>query len=456
MATHKITENIGPYVVKSHIKESDLTIISKGTCKYTNEEVCIKSFDKFYLEANIDDLSLITNEINILKILKHKNILTLYQIYESPSYIHIITEILSGGNLFEKITTKKNFSEDEARDLISQIVDALLYMHSLSICHRDIKIENILFDKKLAPKLIDYGYGTFYKKGTKLNEAFGSPSYACPEMHLGKPYDPELADVWSLGVVLYVIVCGYLPFCEEDEEKNKDVIVKGEFECPKEMSEDLKDLLKNMICVDESKRFNFDKVIHHQWFEKAPSPPFIVGGVNIYSMNYPIDERVINISIIYGFDKQKIREDLKNNKYSDCTSVYKQVVKKVYDMGMTSSSDLCSTDYKMYKRQKGVYIAKDQAEKNLNSFLEQMFKRMDIIKKVEEDQEKKEKEAIDALDKLKEEWLKKGKDDKKETKPEEKKEEEKKEEPKPEEKKEDKRFKKFRRRRGRIFSNKNK
>ena len=184
----------------------------------------------------------------------------------------------------------------------------------MKICHRNIRTEHILFDKNKRPKIIGFGYCDFYEPGKKLAGAYGSLCYACPEILDMQDYDAELADVWSLGVILYVMICGYLPFSEENDEKNKNLILNGKVEYPKEISNKLKDLLKHMIDTNPNKRYNFQRILNHPWV-KIYSKKLLTGGCNIYQMIYPIDFKIINImEQYYGFDKIIIMNDLKNNK----------------------------------------------------------------------------------------------------------------------------------------------
>ena len=202
-----IPSSIGPYDIKEKINEGGYSKIYLGISKYTNEKVAIKIIDKTLFIKNPEDLLLIRNEIDILKLLKHRNILTLYEIYESNQYFFLITEHLTS-ELLNLILNKKRLNESDALKIFVQLVDALQYIHKMQICHRDIRVEHVLFDNNNVPKIIDFGYSCFYKKGKPLLEPIGSLSYACPEIIQQKSYDPELADVWSLGVCLYVLLYG--------------------------------------------------------------------------------------------------------------------------------------------------------------------------------------------------------------------------------------------------------
>ena len=137
---------------------------------------------------------IISRKINRnIKILKHRNILSLLEIYESQNFIFLITEYLSGKVLIEILITKKRFNEEEAQKIFFQLIDALFYMHKMNICHRDIRTEHILFDKNKTPKIIGFSYSTFYTKNQKLKDSFGSLCYTCPEIIQENSYDPDIS-----------------------------------------------------------------------------------------------------------------------------------------------------------------------------------------------------------------------------------------------------------------------
>lgn len=284
-----IPKSIGVYNIKESISSGEYSQVHLGLSKYTNDKVCIKIINKSSFAKNPDNFSLVKNEIEVLKILKHRNILTLYEIYESNKYIFLITEYLSQ-ELSNIIISKKRLSESDAQKIFIQLVDALQYMHKLQICHRDICLEHIMLDSNNIPKLIDFGFSTFYKKGEQLDESLGSISYACPEIIQEKTYEPELADVWSLGVCLYVMICGYLPFSEEDDNKNKEMIISGKVEFPNVVGNICKDLIKKMLDVDPKKRLNLLKITRHPW-TKGCKDIKIIGGYELYNMVYPIEDR---------------------------------------------------------------------------------------------------------------------------------------------------------------------
>ena len=370
-------ESVGPYEIKDLLKEGSSSKIYLAVSKYTNEQVAIKTIKKSHFTDNLDELLLITKQIETLKILKHRNIISLYEIYESKKYIYLVTEYLSGKDLIEKIIQKKRFNEEEALRIFFQLLDAFTYMHKMNICHLNIRTEHILFDKNNRPKIVGFGYSSFYEKEKMIEGAYGSLCYACPEIIDEVPYNPELADVWSLGVILYVLICGYLPFSEEDDNKNKILISSGKVDYPKEISNKLKDLLKHMLDINPKKRYTFQKIVKHPWI-KPYSEKIFSGGINIYKTIYPVDDRILNIINQYGFDKSKVKNDMIMNKYNIGTGLYKQIVRKVLDLKIKNISDLWSEEFMAYRDDK-----KNQYEGGDEKY-------EDYIKKIDEKYKKKE------------------------------------------------------------------
>ena len=341
-------KSIGPYEIYDFLKEGSSSKIYLARSKYTNENVAIKAINKTPLQNDLDELLLITKQIETLKVLKHRNIVTLYEIYESKKYIYLVTEYLPGKDVIEKLIKKKRFSEDESLRIFFQLLDALTYMHKNNICHRNLRTEHILFDENNRPKIVGFGFSSFYESNKLIEGAYGSLCYACPEIIDETSYNPELADVWSLGVILYVLICGYLPFSDEDDNKNKILISKGKIDFPKEISNKLKDLLRHMLDINPQKRYTFQKILKHPWI-KPYSEKILSQGINIHKIIYPVDERILNIIKEYGLDKNKVKNDLIMNKYNIGTGLYKQIVRVLLDLKIKNISDLWSEEFIAYR-----------------------------------------------------------------------------------------------------------
>ena len=243
---------------------------------------------KEILKSKIVDLLKFKNEINTLSKVDHPNIIKFYEIFEDERNFSFIMENCSGGELFQKILDKlskgETFSEKEAVPIFKQLMSAISYCHSQGICHRDLKPENILFLNKKPDspiKIIDFGLSKIFgeikplMKGNKyekniMSARIGTSYYMSPEVLQGN-YDNK-CDIWSCGVILYIMLCGYPPFDGETEHDIFKSISRKKFSFPEEewklISDDAKDLLKHMIC-DADKRYNADNVLNHQWIEKC-------------------------------------------------------------------------------------------------------------------------------------------------------------------------------------------
>ena len=211
---------IGPFKLMNQIGTGKFSTVYLGIHEESGQKVAIKEIKKS--ELNTDNL--LTKEINIQKKLFHPYITQLYCVIEKSESIFLISEFCSKGDIITNLLEKGNFEEEFSCKIFQQILSSLEYLHKNNICHRDIKPENILLTEKLDAKLTDFGLSKYFKKNELLNTSCGSPIYAAPEMLEGKEYDGTKIDIWGLGISLYTMVCGELPFCVEDENDIKTLI----------------------------------------------------------------------------------------------------------------------------------------------------------------------------------------------------------------------------------------
>mmetsp|Transcript_25377 Transcript_25377/g.22512 ORF Transcript_25377/g.22512 Transcript_25377/m.22512 type:complete len:313 (+) Transcript_25377:193-1131(+) len=220
------------------------------------------------------DVGMLESEINILKELDHPNIVRFYETYIDYKYIHIVMQHCTGGELFDRIVKLEKFSEKEAAELMRKILSAVQHLHEHNICHRDLKPENFLFknNKENAEiKIIDFGLSKkFSKLETDMTTIVGTPFYVAPEVLSGQ-YDTQ-CDLWSCGVILYVLLCGYPPF---DGDSNKDIfraIIKSKLDFDEDewgnISDKAKDLISQLLTKDAKVRIKVDKALNHPWFKK--------------------------------------------------------------------------------------------------------------------------------------------------------------------------------------------
>ena len=220
------------------------------------------------VKSNASARRRLDNEIRVLQRVRHPHIVRLFETFESPKRIHLVMEYVSHGTLYRHLKKHKKLAEPEARRLFRQLVGALAYLHSRFISHRDIKLENVLLDHRRDVRLIDFGFAILSR--SKLRVPCGSPSYTAPEIVAHKEYDGPVADVWSLGVLLYVLLAGRFPFQGTTRDDLSRNIMRGVFALPQHLSPPPDELLKRMLVTDAGRRYNIENVRQHAWLARAP------------------------------------------------------------------------------------------------------------------------------------------------------------------------------------------
>ena len=328
-------DTIGDFKIGRKIGQGTFSKVCQGVHIPTGEKVAIKILPKNQIKEKSDKIR-IEKEISLQKKLHHQNIIQQYSILDTESSIYIITEYCSGGELFDYIVSKRRLQEIEACRIFQQLINGLEYLHKQKICHRDLKPENLLFDSKHNLKIADFGLSNDYLYG-KLSTPCGSPCYAAPEMVTGKKYYGDTVDIWSSGIVLYSMVCGYLPFEDDSQSVLFHKIAKGLFIMPSFLSNSCKDLIKNILVTNPKKRYGFEDIKKHPWFMSVNN----IGGKNII-FNSPgilIDYDVIPIDVniikeIYytkeykNFSILNIVNDVIRNKHNKITTAYYLILKK--------------------------------------------------------------------------------------------------------------------------------
>lgn len=203
-------------------------------------------------------------EIQILKIVRHPNIVQLYEIIETQRQLFLIMEFVPGGELFNYIVKKKRLPDKEACRFFHQILAGIEYLSKIKICHRDLKPENLLLDENMNIKIVDFGLSNTYKKDSDtLKTACGSPCYASPEMISGKRYFGLDTDLWSLGVILYAMTVGYLPFEDPDTNKLYKKILESQYVMPGYVERHCREMIKNLLMTDPLLRFKIPQIRSH-------------------------------------------------------------------------------------------------------------------------------------------------------------------------------------------------
>ncbi|XP_067226581.1 NUAK family SNF1-like kinase 1 [Chanodichthys erythropterus] len=237
--------------------------VKRAVARQCGKTVAIKSIRKDRLRDDLDRAH-IQREIEITASLTHPNIIRLYEVFESRERIVMVMEYASGGELYEYIQQKQRLTEEEARHFFRQITSAVHYCHKNGVVHRDLKLENILLDKDLNVKLADFGLSNRYMRGRCLDTFCGSPLYASPEIVNGLPYHGPEVDCWSLGVLLYALVYGSMPFDGTSYSILKEQIRRGRYKTP-DISSGAYSLIGWMLRVKVEDRATVVDIANHWW-----------------------------------------------------------------------------------------------------------------------------------------------------------------------------------------------
>lgn len=257
------------YNLGKELGSGAFSVVKLGTHEETAKNYAIKIVSKKKLTD--DDFNALMTEIKILNELDHPHIIKLYETFDEGQEYYIVTELVEGGELFDRIVSKAHYTEKEARDLIKLLLETMAYLHEHGVVHRDLKPENLLLcseEDDTDIKIADFGFAKYIKDLSERETACGTPGYVAPEILRGDKYGAEV-DVWSMGVICYVLLAGYPPFYDEDQKKLFKKIKEGRFhfheEYWKNISKDAIDLIRQMLCVDQKKRWTAAQLLKHPW-----------------------------------------------------------------------------------------------------------------------------------------------------------------------------------------------
>ncbi|KAG1713488.1 hypothetical protein DVH05_001275 [Phytophthora capsici] len=259
------------YRIGRVIGEGNFSIVKECTNRATGERFAVKCINKAAL--NPKDRSNLVQEIDILKDLSHPNIITLCDVYDGEGPMcFLVMEFAEGGELFDRIIAKEYYTEAEAKKVVKVVAKVLRYCHSDGVTHRDLKPENLLYKDETensAIKIADFGFAKLVTEETNMSTMCGTPGYYAPEIVRKLPYDSK-CDIWSLGVIAYILLCGFPPFYDENQVEEMRKILNGDFEFVAPYFDGVSQLAKDLICkmlvVQPSKRLSAQEVLDHPWF----------------------------------------------------------------------------------------------------------------------------------------------------------------------------------------------
>ncbi|XP_045443061.1 serine/threonine-protein kinase MARK1 isoform X5 [Pipistrellus kuhlii] len=310
--------HIGNYRLQKTIGKGNFAKVKLARHVLTGREVAVKIIDKTQL--NPTSLQKLFREVRIMKILNHPNIVKLFEVIETEKTLYLVMEYASGGEVFDYLVAHGRMKEKEARAKFRQIVSAVQYCHQKCIVHRDLKAENLLLDADMNIKIADFGFSNEFTVGNKLDTFCGSPPYAAPELFQGKKYDGPEVDVWSLGVILYTLVSGSLPFDGQNLKELRERVLRGKYRIPFYMSTDCENLLKKLLVLNPIKRGSLEQIMKDRWMNvgheeeelkpyNEPEPDFN-------------DTKRIDVMVTMGFARDEINDALINQKYDEVMATY--------------------------------------------------------------------------------------------------------------------------------------
>eukprot|EP01135_Chromosphaera_perkinsii_P005335 Nk52_evm16s343 gene=Nk52_evmTU16s343 len=311
-----------PYAIEEKIGTGNFADVRKCSHKLSGKTYAIKIIDKSKAHSSTYKENMFEMELEILKEIEHPNMIKLYDHYETERYLYLVTELASDGDLFDRVVSKKKrkaLSEKDASHLIKQLVLGVEYLHRQNVVHRDLKPENILIDSgsdgKDIVKVCDFGLATTISKGQKLGTVCGTPTYVAPEILSEEGYD-EKVDIWAIGVITYILLCGHPPFHSKVQKMLFQKIRKGEYDFHEKywgcISSSAKELIKHMLTVDPKERFTASQVLEHPWIRYPDA---------VIAAQQALPEEVSKRIMKYFDPKKKYKHLLQDDRASSVMSV---------------------------------------------------------------------------------------------------------------------------------------
>ncbi|XP_030193165.1 MAP/microtubule affinity-regulating kinase 4 isoform X4 [Gadus morhua] len=329
--------HIGNYRLLKTIGKGNFAKVKLARHILTGREVAIKIIDKTQL--NPTSLQKLFREVRIMKTLNHPNIVQLFEVIETEKTLYLIMEYASGGEVFDYLVSHGRMKEKEARAKFRQIVSAVHYCHQKHIVHRDLKAENLLLDADSNIKIADFGFSNEFTMGSKLDTFCGSPPYAAPELFQGKKYDGPEVDIWSLGVILYTLVSGSLPFDGQNLKELRERVLRGKYRVPFYMSTDCEGILRRFLVLNPTKRCTLEQIMKDKWMNVGYEGDDLLPHIEPVE-DYNITSR-IEVMVGMGYSRDEIKDALTTQKYNEVTATYLLLGRKSETEGGDSRSASC-------------------------------------------------------------------------------------------------------------------
>lgn len=317
----------GLYDLERTLGSGHFAVVKLARHVFTGEKVAVKVVDK----TKLDEVSKahLFQEVRCMKLVQHPNVVRLYEVIDTQTKLYLILELGDGGDLYDYIMKHEGgLSEDLARKYFRQIVRAISYCHQLHVVHRDLKPANVVFfEKEGVVKLTDFGFSNKFLPGQKLETSCGSLAYSAPEILLGDSYDAQAVDIWSLGVILYMLVCGQPPFEKANDSETLTMIMDCKYSMPSHVTVTCRRLIASMLVRDPEKRATLEQISQDVWLKQnsAGAEPLLdhlplVSREQVSEDDHAfIIQKMINGNIA---NKEDILQSLDRNKYNHITATY--------------------------------------------------------------------------------------------------------------------------------------
>ena len=309
-----MVKRIGNYLLGDTLGHGSFGEVKLGTHEGMRETFAIKICTK-HLLAKGKGRPMLQREIAAMKQLNHPNVLRLVDVMETAKQFYLVIELATGGELLDQITDQKRFSEDTARRYFQQLILGVQYCHKRGIVHRDLKPQNLLLTSKNDLKIADFGFSNFQcldeesgkvTPNLRLQTCCGTPNYAAPEIFVGDGYNGFRTDIWSCGVILYVMLTGGVPFKPQGEVKGVQGIIlaitRGQYRIPSAIPADAKNLIQRILTLNPSKRYTINDIMNDVWFQQNFEPPEVQQPSRVAQID--ISEEMIRQSIKFESEEE--------------------------------------------------------------------------------------------------------------------------------------------------------
>ncbi|KAL4439129.1 hypothetical protein ABPG74_008904 [Tetrahymena malaccensis] len=315
-------KQIGNYILSKTIGRGTFGKVKLGIHNLTNEKVAIKILEKRMIQGDQDMLS-VQSEISILKSVYHPNISQLYQIIETNDCLYLVLEYAQNGELFDFIVRKRRLTEQETCLVFAQMLNALEYLHDLGVSHRDLKPENLLFDYKYELKLVDFGLSKICQEvDQQLYTCCGSPCYASPETISSQPYVGRYVDLWSCGIILFAMLCGYLPFDDDNQASLFAKIISCEYYIPTDISPEASYLIRGLLKKDPIQRLSIQEIKNSAFYQNYMQGTQVKPGIRLGIDLIYVDESIIEKLSLFGIEPSQARQSIIKNHHNSITATY--------------------------------------------------------------------------------------------------------------------------------------